>query len=216
VASKQYQPGTSKFNQFISALSAGSVDLLVDNNWKVKRLTTTNLKRALDRCTSPFIVLTLALRREGASGHQNALIINKRLRTYERFEPQHKQNTAHVDEYLNSAQFRKHLPDRDYKYISVDESCPYFGPQAKQDKAHHCPQGGYCVVFSMMYLHLRLLMPLSTPSEVYEMWLQLSSSQLLDTIQRYYGWVEEVLGDDIAPNVSVAKLQSLVSPSIRV
>jgi len=222
IASLQYPTGDARYHQFVSALSAGQVELNVTDTWKVVGMSTPNLKRALLRCTSPFVVLGLRLApvTPGLSGHRNALIINNSLRTYERFEPNGAGFAPDVDRFLDSREFRSQLPDPNYKYISVEQSCPRLGPQAVASVARHCEKrggDGFCVVFSMMYLHLRLLMPLSTSDEVYEMWLTLDQNQLTETIIRYYGWVTSVLGkEEYKHNVTVSGLKQLVSPSVRV
>jgi hypothetical protein len=227
LAESHHRRGSSEHAEYLSALNAGQVVIEVhamdDHNGHVYYVpigvTTSNLKRALLRCKQPIAVMTLALIPivANTAGHQNALIVNKATRTYERFEPHGSVSsvTRQIDAFMDSAEFRKYLPEADYTYIPPSEVCPAIGPQTA-DTPLHCKIGGFCVVYSTMYLHLRLLLPYSTPEQVYDMWLRLTPRKLTETIIRYYGWMEEVVGSRDSDRLKTVVVRDLVSPSVRV
>ena len=87
--------------------------------------------------------------------HANILIINKRRKEYERFEP-HGRELSDIDKIVKK-QFCKLLPG--YRYISPSSYC-VIGPQMK-DKIQHKgisdPNHGFCELWVLLYTQMRLM-----------------------------------------------------------
>lgn len=99
--------------------------------------------------------------------HVNAVILDRRKRTVERFEPHGHIRFSDSQKRLDK-QFLRFLRklDIDYKYLSSKAlSSAQHGPQIVQK---HLPmQGGYCTVWSLMYIHARMTSPDQCPQEVF-------------------------------------------------
>ena len=64
---------------------------------------------------------------------------------------------------LNKTKQKEPKQGSEYKYIAPLEFCPFLGPQAKQTE-----DTGFCVTWSTLYLHMRLINPDAPRSEVIE------------------------------------------------
>jgi hypothetical protein len=141
------------------------------------------------------------LRSLETSGHANMLFINRKLKTIEWFEP----HGVYDDSKAKTPQIRAEWTDfrnwifRELKFIldlpnySIDEpyeECGLFGPQARAKEDKKCPIGGFCVTYSTIYAHLRILAPGSSSQETVKSLQKLSPSQNLDLVQRYIRWQE--------------------------
>lgn len=142
--------------------------------------------------------MILRLEIEGAdTGHANLLFIDKQKQEYERFEPNGSSNWerfAWVDSVL-AQKLPEHLPP-DYEFMMTPETCPQIGPQLKAGMPTEgkCQkEGGYCVVFSTLCAHLRMMNPNLSGAEIYSAWMELSSTELMDLIQRYETWMATVV-----------------------
>ena len=166
-----------------------------------------DLRRELDGCTKDVVIVFLYLNEsffggEGTGGHANALIFspNANPPTVERFEPNFTEKDS-VDKWLESSPEWKAIVGDKWKYVAPSTVCPAGGgPQKKQvDWLRSVRRlgdrhAGYCVVFAIMYMHLRLLLPRVPAEQIYGAWLSLGGEEL-DTLTRsYLGWMEEVLG----------------------
>lgn len=157
--------------------------------------------------------------------HANALVIDHRLKFIEHFEP-HGEGAAIVqtpEKYARGVktaieEFRQtYLPD--YKLVPFHEICPNLGPQShefpgKWERLGVEQKAGFCVAWSGMFIHLRMLNPnipgkhigefmnmagmdplvvgeklrsLKTTDEKYD-WI---SQQNYDRIAKYVVWAEE-------------------------
>jgi hypothetical protein len=164
----------------------------VGRDVEVTHVNTVNLAHALRACTQPVAVLFLDLEAEQvtAPGHRGALIFNFEERTYERFEPNSGWFWPGVNRYLDSSAFRTRAGlSEDWTYIPPYHACPSAGPQAVAGRPRNCPQGGYCVLVSTMYIHLRMLMPLNDPEDIVRELLGLEPRRLLNVIRRYATWI---------------------------
>jgi hypothetical protein len=134
--------------------------------------------------------------------HANIIIINLIQKTIERFDPHGGSVILHenlnggnkftknlkkiykqelIDKILKS-KFKSVLPD--YKYISLNETCPYLGPQANVDAFN-----GMCITWSLMYFLLRVLNPNIKQSEINKKMLIGSKDEILDKMLRFQGYV---------------------------
>jgi hypothetical protein len=160
---------------------------------QIVKMNTVNLKDALRSCTQPVAVLLLDLDPEPDteySAHRGALIFNFNEQTYERFEPLGWFMRG-VDDYLDSNTFRRDAGLSDnWTYIAPYHVCPIIGLQDVAGIPSHCPENsGFCVVFTMIYIHLRMLMPLNEPEEIINLLLELESTQLRQLAQKYDSWM---------------------------
>lgn len=117
----------------------------------------------VQECDKPVIGVPISF-----EGHANAIIINRVLSTIEHFEP-HGAVAQFGDEknieaiYKNIKEtFVSMLPD--YTWVPPDQTCPRLtlseGTQSLLNKyAPKSKFGGTCVVWSLWYMHVRILFP---------------------------------------------------------
>ena len=151
---------------------------------------------SIRECKQKLIVVPLKLSfNKQPNPHGNLILIDHIRKTYERFEPYgHKEgiNDKFVDYF-----FEKILPLRLpalqlYRYLTPLDLCPMgLGPQKKQAKdKKRCPGGGgFCVVFTTYYFHLRLLAPKLPAPKLIDLMLDQSPDELLSFIRRYLTWM---------------------------
>ena len=137
--------------------------------------------------TAAFLNLTL----QPKDHHGNMLIIDKTHRTFERFDPhggvelQSSWADAIVREWP-----AKFSDEKEWRYLSPLDWCPHIGPQRLVDatsvlRCRDADESGFCVIFAILYLHLRLL-DMSLPREVVVSALtDLGKQALLDLAFRY-------------------------------
>ena len=160
----------------------------------------TNFKEQIDSCPSHLIILPLNIKLKIKEGHRNVIIIDKKNKTVERFEP-HGESVPVLNRNGKEVLFNKYtdidlkelfqenLPG--YRYIPTLEYCPAIGPQNKQARQMKCDEGGYCVVYSALYGHLRLLFPNMSRKEIVETWLNsFTPAEMLNLIERYENWFD--------------------------
>ena len=160
------------------------------------------LAKTIRNCKSRIIALDIRLDSDvHRAAHANVLILDLVDKTYELFDPNGGLHPFFKGETQNSFQkvlksmaLRRTLfqdPGK-WKFIATDEVCPNFGPQAKQAHAKDdsCVDGGFCMVYSIMYAHLRLLMTNTKPSILQEFWASVFTvEEHLDIIKRYMSMV---------------------------
>jgi hypothetical protein len=130
------------------------------------------------------------------SGHSGLIFIDKKRKTYERFEPHGKFNPwsdTFVDDYFEKILPLKVPELQNYRYYKPLDLCPEIGPQRMQAKDKDCPSGGYCLIFSLVYLHLRLMSPDEDPRLILRILLSLGSDGLLSVVKRYVNWMDLAL-----------------------
>jgi hypothetical protein len=157
----------------------------------IKDMSTFNLGKALKECTHPMAVLMMSLvPQSGGPGHSNALIVDFRARTYERFEPNGNYWPG-VDDYLDTDRFRAAAGLQGYTYIAPLDYCPAEGPQVKAEAGslRNCPDGGYCQIVTMIYLHLRMLMPNYDRAQIVGRLIELGGRRLEEVVRRYMSWI---------------------------
>ena len=98
-----------------------------------------------------------------------------------------------------------------YKNLYETVSCPRF-PQSRV-RAHTeslCPEGGFCVVFSAMYIHMRALYPDKSPSEIINsFYYTMTSEKLHLTMRKYYSKIELLGWPILRENVLFGKKEYL-------
>jgi len=149
----------------------------------------TNIRNSVN---SRFVPLTLNSLLSNLS-HANVILIDNELKNVEFFEPHgYKKDQSTLDgvskaynkkNKLIKLYFSEILPD--YKFINVNDFFKKEGFQMKHDARH-----GYCVTWSLLYVHYRLLNP-NTP--VYILIKYLYYHINLSKLLRYARYIEKVL-----------------------
>lgn len=124
------------------------------------------------------------------SSHANSLIFNTVNNTIERFDPHGASsgaiyNQILIDQQLK-AKFEEILPE--YRYIPLNDFCPYLGPQAKADTF-----GGLCLTWAVMYALIRILNPNINQKDVISKMMEGSRENILDKILRFQKYMISVL-----------------------
>jgi hypothetical protein len=139
-----------------------------------------------------FVVynLTLEIYRDGVylEGHANVVILDKQHRTLEVFDPYGQLFTQRVFDL-----FEMVASVIGYHFYPSDTFCPV-GPQVHAGDNSDCPKDqGYCVVFSTLYLHSRILEPNMDAEELLKRIMNYPPSDLLQMMLRYLYILERIL-----------------------
>lgn len=118
------------------------------------------------------------------SDHQNMIIVDKVNGIVERFEPNGTFPEFNFVDTLLLNQLSKPLG---YSYLPTIDICPN-GPQKSFGK-----EGGFCVTWSALYMHLRLRNPDIPPDAILDYLTSFSPSYLLDTIRKYQTLIDSVI-----------------------
>lgn len=129
---------------------------------------TSRLTTAIKSCwprKHRFLAVFLQLSNNGCggdtSGHANIILIDKKNKTAERFDPNGHMTVMYDQKELDEA-LDQYFRQLDLVYESPTTICPYIGPQViehEQATGIHATQGGFCAAWSMFYLESRLLNP---------------------------------------------------------
>ena len=75
-----------------------------------------------------------------------------------------------------------------FKYLDLNDTCPYLGPQAKVDKF-----GGLCITWSLMYFLLRVLNPFLDQSQINKQMISGNHKQILNKVLQFQRYVIDYL-----------------------
>lgn len=124
-------------------------------------------------------------------GHANCLIIDLKKKTIERFEP-NGDMYPEVDTAIKKHFIDKHFPN--YKYINPLDFIPKRGPQYLQtffgDKQN---LGGFCITFSFLYFHLRVIHPDLKQKQIVEMIMKGTPEDIDQRIKKFISKVNRVV-----------------------
>jgi len=153
----------------------------------------------VEDCKNPLTILFLSLKKGFLVGHANIIFINKIDKTYERFDPNGEFPT--FDEFADpcmETSFKTEFKLENYTYIKPSLLCP-IGPQqvAYIGDVKKCKNGGYCVVFSMIYAHLKILLPFIKSEKILDSWMSWQPNMLNIMMRKYITWVDHVLPDKL-------------------
>lgn len=128
-----------------------------------------------------FVIIPLRLKSKSPcnqhdkNSHANILILDKQKATIERFEP-HGGRMSESIHFYESPELDERLAElfraksKSYTYLKPQEICPRKGFQQKQVKEHLTKSletlGGFCGVWSLWYMELRLLNPNVDPQSL--------------------------------------------------
>jgi hypothetical protein len=156
-----------------------------------------NLYHAVESCIAggkQLVLFSLMILGYGKSGvgHQNALVIDVVNKTIERFEPNGSVDkggsSSHVDKIMRNIFVKQYFPS--FTYIAPLDYCPHFGPQQIQ---HREKVGGYCVTYSTMYLHMRMIDPEISREKIVSLLSEGGPKQILDRVKKYQQKIDEAV-----------------------
>lgn len=182
----------------------GRITLLIDKkrNKVIGAHVQSDLLDQLDKCKGNGIaLLQLSTKDVGGSRHSNALVIDLKNKTIERFEPhgQKGSTVAFIDKFFETKLLREHF--RGFTYIRPEQFCPYIGPQTLGAKHKRLSinknDGGYCVPFTLLYMHLRLIHPDFNRDRVVKMMLNGGPQKVHERIVKFMIRVNETVPSDL-------------------
>lgn len=155
-----------------------------------------NFLERIEGCRQRIVMIYLHIRvKDWPYAHANLLVIDRTVKTIERFEPSGWFWDTDPDDVISEdiASVADQLfPD--YTYIPAFNYCPQAG--FRHGLPRHCKEGGYCVVLSTLYGHLRLVNPDYLQAEVIdEMQKLLDSDPLFQ--RRYLSYIESVTAEQL-------------------
>ena len=166
-----------------------------------------NMKDELNKCKKKkkqFIIITLLINFRGVFEHLNVIIIDLYNNTIERFEP-YGQSLPTISNYRlyekiiynNLIYFKNNYLDSKFKYIYPSEISPVIGIQSKAEfteKGRKCKcLHNLCLIWSIMYLHLRILNPHLKPDKIVKILLDYSMDELKDISYKYIKFIKNTL-----------------------
>ncbi len=188
----------NKFN-YVSSSCLPTVRITIDGKRGIDPVKEESFVKALDVCLSDgaarYVLFDIVHGWKDVGWHSNLVFLDKRRGTYERFEPHgsfREWDDRFVDEYLEVTLPTKLPALAKFRYVQPFEICPMLGPQAVQAPDPSCPIGGFCLVFSLIYAHLRLAAPDVDQRLIVNSLIDLGSSNLLSLVKRYTSWIDIV------------------------
>lgn len=142
-----------------------------------------------------FIFIVLHLSRAGVEGHANALLIDKKLKTIERYDPS--TNSKKYQEYYESLndEIQKHFVDGTYITSFKDMSlvlCPGLQNLESKDDSQQT-SSGYCEAWAIWYLDMRLSNPDLSPELLLQKSLEeLNKGSLRQYIRGYANFIIDI------------------------
>lgn len=144
--------------------------LVLPSLWNVMKIKVLNV--CLQNKRIRFILLPVNIRYNDNKSHANYILIDKKHKTYELFEPNgwmyHVKNNKNLPFELQQV-----LKDDliAYNFLYPNSICNYKGYQSVQAMAGttHVDPSGYCVAWSMFYMDARLTYPNITPLKLREL-----------------------------------------------
>jgi hypothetical protein len=207
---------------------------------EIKELNSANMEgrdefiKMIRDCTKSMVVIPLHLKFDG-DDHANIIIINKRLKTIEWYEPHGFEyggdhNSSQYSETTIVNEFKKLFkPLKGYKIYSPSDlmtSCPLQSGLQRYNKYLNKVQtrdtvygrisspAGYCVAFSMILADIRLTYPLVPPLDLMKNTIELLTSSpeiLRDFVYGYSLKLQEVmkvLGDHAVEYIHLSALEN--------
>jgi hypothetical protein len=132
---------------------------------------------------------------DDANGHANAMIIDMKKKTIERFEP-NGEMYLDVDDLLKESLTKELLPG--YRYISPRLYMPKKGPQYVQSKTSKS-SSGYCIAFTFLYLHMRVTMPQLSRKEIIEKMMEGGGTKIESRLNKFVHYVDRFVPSKTEP-----------------
>lgn len=138
----------------------------------------------------------------GIEDHANALLINNKDKTVERFEPHGYIKSEFYDHDKIDHDLEKYFKKKRYKYIRTVQEC-HIGPQNIEAEAERTfgDPSGYCVAWSLWYLEMRLrnlevprnklfsmMENKSSTSSRFHNFIRAYSQNIINQKLKYYKW----------------------------
>lgn len=145
-------------------------------------------------------------------GHANGLLLNHITHTIERYEPHGSAERAYNDRQDDAVRklFQKQNVTRDWNYVGV-RLTRIEGPQYRVDA-----YGGMCVTYAAMFVTVRLLHPKIHPADIYHIFYEISSGELLQYVLKFNKFMIETVklyDDTMRPgHTRGSRINALVIP----
>ena len=167
-----------------------------------------NIIDELNKCNKnkkQFVIIVLIIRiKERQIDHANLIIIDLYNNTIERFEP-YGQSLPTIPNYTfyekiifnNLITFKDKYLGKKFKYIGPSEISPLYGIQSKveftEEGKKHISLRDLCLIWSIMYLHLRVLNPHLKPNKIVKILLNYSIDKLRELTYKYIKFIKDTL-----------------------
>lgn len=167
------------------------------------------IKQCMNNRTKRFTADLITLKSWSGS-HSNALLIDNKNKTIERFEP-HGSSTSFYDMNKFDTTLRKLIKtklSKQYTYLGPKDIESEFGPQGLSQEGFQYKigdPGGYCMTWSLSYLDLRLSNPTVNPHKLYDKVIDIIHAKGLRIVDyiRLYTKIAYRLREDILEAVGI-------------
>jgi hypothetical protein len=154
-----------------------------DDNFKYSEVIISEIKKY------EILYVHCSLKKEGDDfGHATAVIFDRATKTVEYYDPNGLTYGINVQKSIEKLFTLEFAEPLGYKYIDLTQhiSCPVFPQVHGADNRKHCKNGGLCVVYSGMFVYLRVLYPKIKSERLIQDFYSLKPSVLLDLTLRFH------------------------------
>lgn len=135
-----------------------------------------------------FVDLAIFFADQHQEGHANCLVIDTQKQTVERFEP----HGLFVDELNKALKKEVQRVFADYQYVSPIDFVGLHGPQHYQQKLS---DQGFCIAFSFLYFHLRMLHQEMDRRDIVAMIAQGDAEEIDERIKKFVTKIDNFVPD---------------------
>ena len=186
---------------FLNAIYA-YIDFLEPEKSSLK--TPKNLVQAVESCylgSTRFGLIGLLIQYRGEPfGHMNMLLLDYATNTIERFEPNGETRVAEtkiLNTLLRNLTERVNASNNLLKFKYRENSITRLGPNLQQLPGTHPNFIGYCVGWSILYAHVRMMNPQASSNEVIDSFLRMPPEELRDYVQRFHTYYEKTASEAV-------------------
>lgn len=154
-----------------------------------------SLPKELQRVKARIIAIPISVGLQEGFAHANILLIDRKKKEVFYFEPHgaiaYGQSSFTRDTSAFVGKFMEVFGYSEYKKVDINESCPWFGPQAKEERyGKDLPQTGYCLAWSDLFAYCKAKFPDLSEVEIHEAMLEKRSpTQIRGLVERFAAFV---------------------------
>lgn len=167
---------------------------LPDYKYEIPNQFYNNINQCINNDMIRFLIIPIFLKFTSKSGHANVIIIDKKNKTIEFYEPHGvvfsgSETVFDLEKHIKSIIFAILPLSSEYMYINTHENC-IIGLQSLQNVIN--PSSGHCLAWTLLIIHTRVLNIYMTTENIIDFFLTKFSLQELNTyIKRYINFVEQ-------------------------
>lgn len=188
---------------------------LPDYKYEITNQFYNNINQCINNEIIRFLIIPVFLKFTSNSGHANVIIIDKKNKTIEFYEPHGivfsgSETAFDLEKHVKSIIFAILPLSSEYEYINTHENC-IIGLQSLQNVIN--PISGHCLAWTLLIIHTRVLNIYMTTENIIDFFLTKFSLQELNTyIKRYINFIEQYATTTESKISNTIELPLILSP----